>query len=278
MNLLEIIAEKATAAGQRFRETKKLQSYVFLPVIGMLFACCMLAANITAQKPIDILWFTLPAGALIFPFSYIFANILTEVYGYKWARLMIWISVLCNLIIFSYILLTIYLPGSSFWNNESAYATILGVTPLILFASSLSYLAGEHVNSFVLSKVKINMRGRHLWLRVSMSTAVGAITDSLIFIPIVFIHTATYEQMVIMGISLTLFKVSYEVLAMPLTYYVVNFLKAAENLDVYDIETKYTPFSLNLYYSDEEKHGEHIVPLNVNDLFEYDRTESHRSD
>jgi uncharacterized integral membrane protein (TIGR00697 family) len=255
MKVFQLISQKGSMLGMEFKNRLKNESFTFITPIGMLFVACLIVANITAQKPIHVFFLTMPGGSLIFPFSYIFANILTEVYGYKWSRFMIWASALCNAVVFLYIKLTIYIPSVDYWVVQNAYDKILGSLPLIFIASTLSYLSGEHVNSYVLAKLKIFMQGKYLWARVIVSTAVGSIVDSLVFIPIVFYKIASCKSMVIMAASLTSFKVGYEILALPLTYFAVYFLRASEGLNVYDFKTKYTPFSLNLYYSEQEKRG-----------------------
>lgn len=257
--IFEKIVSKASIHGKAFRK-KNIEKgsnvnaeNLFLPGIAMLFVSCLLVANITAQKPITLACFVLPGGSLVFPFSYIFANILTEVYGYKWARFVIWVSIVCNFFVLFYFAIAIVLPSPSYWHDQKAYTNILGFVPIIVFASSVSYLVGEHVNSFILSKLKLSLKGNFLWFRVTASTAIGSITDSIIFIPIVFFKMTTFKQMLILGSSLTFFKVGYEILALPVTYYIIFFLKHAENLDVYDKNTKFTPFSLDLFYSNNEK-------------------------
>ncbi|NNM59870.1 MAG: queuosine precursor transporter [Legionellales bacterium] len=259
MSILTYIAEAGAKRGRAFSEKIPFAGYTFITPIGMLFVSCLIVANITAQKPIHIFFFNLPGGALIFPFLYIIANIVTEVYGYKWTRFLIWISLLCNILVLLYTLLTVSLPGASFWSHQADYQTTLGFVPLIIVASGISYLSGEYVNSYALSKLKILMKGRHLWSRVILSTAVGSVVDSFVFIPFVFFNTATLYEMCLLGLSLSIIKVGYEVLAIPLTYYAVNFLKTAEKSDVYDFNTKFTPFSMDLYYSDKEKNGATII-------------------
>src|ERR1035437_3724873 len=134
-------------------------------IITALFVTCLITANIIAVKLISVGPFVLPAAVIIFPFSYIFGDILTEVYGFKLARRVIWLGFFCNLLFVVFVGLGQLLPSASFWQGQSSYETILGYTPRLLAASFLGYLAGEFVNSFVLAKMKLLTKGRWLWTR-----------------------------------------------------------------------------------------------------------------
>ena len=254
MFLSKFCAQNSYALGVSFRQKHNIKTNIlFVAPVGMFFTTCLIIANLTAQKPIHFWFMSMPGGSLIFPFSYVFANILTEVYGYKWSRLLIWTSIICNTIALLYFSLIINMNGTAYWSvsNQNSFRFVLGAMPLVVLASSLSYLFGEHINSIVISKLKIMMKGKYLWLRAILSTTIGSMADSLVFIPLVF-HNESIGSMLIMGGSLVLFKVMYEIVGLPLTYSVVYFLKGAENIDVYDYNTKYTPFSLELHYTKDE--------------------------
>jgi len=211
-----------------------------LVIIAAIFATCLITANIIAAKVISLGPVILPAAIIIFPLSYILGDILTEVYGYRWARRVIWLGFACNLIFVIFIWVGQVLPPASFWEGQEAYETILGFTPRLLAASFCGYLAGEFVNSFVLAKMKILTRGRWLWTRTIGSTIVGEGLDTAIFITLAFIGTPSFVAIMILYHWLA--KTCIEAAATPLTYTVVNYLKRKEAIDTYDYETNFNPF------------------------------------
>jgi len=213
-------------------------------VIAGVFITCLLVANIIAVKLVIVFGLILPAAVIIFPVSYIFGDVLTEVYGYATARRVIWLGFFCNLIAVVAIWVGQVLPPASFWDAQAAYERILGYTPRLLMASFLAYLVGEFANSLVLAKMKIATGGRWLWTRTIGSTLVGQGLDSLVFITLAF--AGTMPAGVLAGTIVTqwLFKCAYEALATPLTYVVVNFVKRVEGLDVFDYDTDFNPVAL----------------------------------
>lgn len=218
-------------------------SYWFILVVA-LFITCLMTANIIAVKLISILGFILPAAIIVFPISYILGDVLTEVYGYRQARRVIWLGFFCNLLMVVAIWLGQVLPAPSFWNGQLAYVRILGYTPRILAASFLAYLIGEFSNSFVLAKMKIATRGHQLWTRTIGSTLVGQGLDSCVFITLAFVGTIPFSALISAIITQWLAKSIYEAAVTPVTYKVVNFLKRHERLDVYDYDTQFSPFAL----------------------------------
>lgn len=228
----------------RAREMKPELKFPWLAFVTAVFVTCLIVANIIAVKLVNIFGFIVPAAVIIFPISYIFGDVLTEVYGYKQARRVIWIGFFCNLLAVVAIWIAQVLPGASFWDAQSAYERILGFTPRLLIASFIAYLIGEFANSFVLAKLKIATSGRWLWLRTISSTLIGEGLDSAVFITIAFAGTIPPDVLVSTIITQWLFKSGYEILATPLTYIVVNFLKKQEGLDVYDHNTNFNPLTL----------------------------------
>ena len=216
--------------------------------IAGLFITCLIVANIVAVKPLHLPFgLATPAGILIFPLSYLFGDVLTEVYGYALARRVIWLGFACNLLAVGAIWLAGALPGAAFagWGvpQQASYAAILGITPVLLVASFCAYLAGEFLNSFVLAKLKVATKGRWLWTRTIGSTLVGEGVDSLIFISIVFgvaLH-APARAVVTLILTQWALKVLYEVIATPFTYAVIGYLKRQEGLDPFDIDTNFSP-------------------------------------
>jgi uncharacterized integral membrane protein (TIGR00697 family) len=208
-----------------------------------VFVTCLITANITAVKLVSLFGLILPAAIVIFPISYIFGDILTEVYGYRQTRWVIWLGFFCNLITVIVIWLGQLLPPASFWNGQGAYERILGYTPRLLLASFLAYLVGEFANAFVMAKMKIATRGRWLWTRTIGSTLVGEGLDSLVFMTIAFVGEIPATGLVSAIITQWLVKSVYEAAVTPLTYVLVTFLKKREGLDVYDNDTRFNPLS-----------------------------------
>jgi len=215
-------------------------SRYFLVVVS-LFITCLITANIIAVKLITVFGLVLPAAVIVFPISYILGDVLTEVYGYRQARSVIWLGFACNLVLVIAVWLGGLLPAATFWDGQAAYTRILGYTPRILVASFLAYLVGEFSNSFVLAKLKIATSGRHLWTRTIGSTLVGQGLDSMVFITLAFAGTIPFSGLLSAIITQWLVKTAYEAAVTPLTYKAVNFLKRREGLDVYDYDTRFNP-------------------------------------
>jgi uncharacterized integral membrane protein (TIGR00697 family) len=215
-------------------------SHWFL-LVASIFITCLITSNIVAVKLVNIFGFILPAAILIFPISYIFGDVLTEVYGYRQARRVIWLGFFCNLIAVVAIWLGQILPAASFWDGQAAYERILGYTPRLLGASFLAYLVGEFANSFVLAKMKIATKGRWLWTRTIGSTLVGQGLDSVVFMTLAFAGTIPLTGLSVAIVVQWLSKSVYEAIATPLTYAAVNFLKKREGLDAFDYDTQFNP-------------------------------------
>ncbi len=215
-------------------------SHWFL-LVASIFITCLITSNIIAVKLVNIIGLVLPAAIIIFPISYIFGDVLTEVYGYHQARRVIWLGFFCNLIAVVAIWLGQILPAASFWEGQAAYERILGYTPRLLGASFLAYLVGEFANSFVMAKMKIATNGRWLWTRTIGSTLVGQGLDSLVFMTLAFIGTIPPTVLAGAIVVQWLSKSAYEAIITPLTYVVVDFLKKREGLDVFDTDTRFNP-------------------------------------
>ena len=216
----------------------------WLTIISGVFITCLIIANIIAVKLVSIFGLIVPAAVIIFPISYIFGDVLTEVYGYRVARRVIWLGFSCNLLAVAAIWIGQILPGAVFWDAQEAYVRVLGFAPRLLVASFVAYLVGEFANSFVLAKLKIATAGRWLWIRTVSSTIVGEGLDSAVFITIAFAGVIPTGGLASAVVTQWLFKTGYEALATPLTYAVVNYLKRQEGIDVYDRETNFNPLML----------------------------------
>jgi queuosine precursor transporter len=222
---------------------KGTYSHWFILIVAV-FVTSLITSNIIAVKIISVFGILIPAAILIFPVSYIFGDILTEVYGYGKARKVIWLGFLCNLIAALAIYLAQILPPASFWDGQEAYVRILGYTPRLLVASFLAYLVGEFVNSFVLAKMKIATKGRWLWTRTIGSTLIGEGLDSALFMTLAFLGTIPTEVLGWAILNQWLVKSAYEAAVTPLTYKAVTFLKHREGLDTFDYETRFNPLVL----------------------------------
>ena len=211
-------------------------------VVTALFVTCLITANIIAVKLVVIFGHVLPAAIIIFPLSYIIGDILTEVYGYRQARAVIWLGFLCNLVAVAAIWVGGFMTPASFWGGQEAYDSILGYTPRLLMASFAAYLVGELANSTILAKMKIWTQGRWLWSRTISSTIVGQGLDSAVFITLAFAG----GEVALVRLILTQWtaKVIYEAAATPLTYLVVGWIKRREGLDHYDYDTSFNPIAV----------------------------------
>lgn len=219
-------------------------SWRFLTCIA-LFVTCLLTANITAAKLIAVGGFTLTAGIVIFPISYILGDVLTEVWGYGPTRRVIWLGFACNVLMVAAIGLGGVLPAAPFWKGQAAWEEILGHAPRLLVASFAAYLVGEFANAYVLARLKVATAGRWLWLRTIGSTVVGQGLDSLVFVLLAFAGAVPAGALAAIVVSQWLVKVVYEAAATPLTYLAVAWLKSRERLDTFDAQTDFNPLRLS---------------------------------
>ncbi len=218
--------------------------------VSRLFAClmgvyitCLLLSNLIAGKMMALGSVTLPAAVILFPITYILGDVFTEIYGYKNMRTVIWMGFACSAFAVIIYMITIALPHPDFWGNQEAFATVLGTTPRVFAASLVGYLFGEFSNSMILSKLKVKTQGKNLWMRTISSTIVGEAFDTVIFISISFWGTMPTETLLQMMLFQYLFKVCYEIIFTPVTYTVVRKLKKMEDMDTYDTDVNYNPFS-----------------------------------
>jgi uncharacterized integral membrane protein (TIGR00697 family) len=219
--------------------------YKYYDLLMAAFVTVLLCANVIGvQKVTTVGGFTFGLGILFFPLSYVFGDVLTEVYGYARSRRVIWagFSALIFAAFMSWVIVKI--PASPGWPHQPAYDFVFGNTPRIVFASLVAFWAGEFTNSFTLAKLKIFTSGKRLWMRTIGSTILGEAVDSLIFYPLAFYGIWSIEVVLQVMATNYALKVIWEVVATPLTYRVVNFLKRVENEDYYDRGTDFNPFTL----------------------------------
>lgn len=221
-----------------------MRSYRYLPIITGLFTTTLILSNTLDTKIFMLGSLELPAGIVVFPLAYLFADVLTEVYGYAASRTVIWTGFASLLLmVFTYELVR-RLPAASFWTQQAAYDAILGQLPRIVAGSIIAYFAGEFCNSYVLAKIKVKMNGRIMPLRFVLSTVVGQFVDTTTFVAIAFTGVYPTTSLVSITISAWIVKVGWEVLALPITLPVVRSLKRTENEDYYDRDTNFNPFVL----------------------------------
>jgi hypothetical protein len=212
-----------------------------LLLVAGLFVATLVTSNIIAVKLTALGPFTVPAAIVIFPLAYLFGDVLTEVWGYATARIVIWTGFAANVIAVCFVAIAVAVPSSPAYSNGSAYSAILGMTPRIVIASLVAYLCGEFVNSFVLAKLKIATSGRLLWTRTIGSTLIGQGIDTVIFISIAFAGVLPFPVLRTVIRDQWILKVLYEIVATPLTYAVVTWLKRREGVDTYDRATNFNP-------------------------------------
>ena len=222
-----------------------IRQFKYLDIVTVFFVAFLLISNVVASKILMLGPLAIDGGGLLFPLTYIFGDILTEVYGFKRARKVIWLGLSANLLMAAMFMLVGILPPAADWPNQDAYTAILGQSSRIVLASVTAYAVGEFINSFILAKMKIMTRGKLLWSRTIGSTLVGEAFDTTIFMFIAFWGVLPTDLFILVGVSGYLLKVAVEVLFTPFTYLIVNFLKKKENEDYYDYKTNFNPFKVN---------------------------------
>lgn len=222
--------------------TKK--NYKYLTFITVFFVTILLVSNIVSTK-ITVIWpFEFDAWTLLFPLSYIFWDVLTEVYWYKESRKVIWMWFFSVLLLSAIIMLVWVLPPSPNRTFQNDYQNILGLTPRIVLWSLVAFFIWEFSNSYILAKIKIKMKWKMLWVRTISSTLVWEFFDTIIFVLIAFYWVFSNELLIIIFISNYIFKVWVEILFTPLTYLIINKLKKVEVIDYYDTGTNFNPLKI----------------------------------
>lgn len=217
---------------------------VLFMLTGILFATCLLISNILASKIMMIGTWSAPAGVLIFPIAYIINDVMVEVWGFQKARLIIWAGFGVNVLAVLFFSLAITVTAAPFWENQDAFASVLGSTPRIVGASMLAYLLGSFLNAWVMSKFKVLTKGKGFSVRAIFSTLVGEGADSMIFISIAFAGIFPFKVLLIMIGTQAIIKTAYEIAVLPLTIWVVNKVKKLEGIDTFDYSVSYNPFRL----------------------------------
>jgi queuosine precursor transporter len=222
----------------------KNKNLKYFDIIMAIFVAVLLISNIASTKILTLWKFTFDGGTLLFPLSYIFGDILTEVYGYKKSRRVIWVGFFCAGLMSLVLMVVTALPAASDWPFQEAFKNILGLTPRIVLASLIAYFAGEFSNSYLLAKLKIKTKGKFLWFRTISSTLLGEGIDTVLFVFIAFWGILPMTLLIPILISNYIFKCGVEILFTPATYKAVKFLKEKEEEDYYDYDTNFNPFSI----------------------------------
>jgi queuosine precursor transporter len=221
------------------------RSYKYLDVLITMFVVILLVSNLVAQKICMIGPFAVSGAVLLFPITYIFGDVFTEVYGFAASRRAIWLGFFGTALLYLMGAIVIALPGAPDWKNQQAFAVVFGFIPRILVASLIAFWAGEFANSYTMARMKLWTDGRKLWTRTIGSTVVGQGVDTVLVITLTFAGRYPIRTLANIIVTGYLLKVGYEVLATPITYFVIGRLKAAEHADAFDRNENFNPFHLS---------------------------------
>jgi queuosine precursor transporter len=221
-----------------------MRHYKYFSIITGIFCACLVISNILDSKIFSIFSFTLPTGVLIFPITYLFGDVLCEVYGFANSRKVIWTGFFSLLLLVVCLKIAQILPAHPMWNHQESFDLILGKVPRIVAASIVAYFFGEFANSFTVAKLKILQNGKKMSLRFVLSTLVGQGVDTIIFVLIAFAGIMPFSELLKIILSAWAFKVAWEIIALPITIPIVKWLKKTENVDYFDTNTNFSPFTL----------------------------------
>jgi queuosine precursor transporter len=220
-----------------------LRNFRYYDILVHIFVVVLLISNLVGPKICAIGPFRISGAQLLFPITYIFGDVFTEVYGYSGSRRAIWIGFFASGLMALMGFITVHIPPAPEWPNQHAFELVFNFVPRMVAASLVAFWCGEFANSYTLAKMKLLTKGRWLWTRTVGSTVVGQAVDTTIVMFLAFGGSESTMLILRLIISGYLGKVVYEVVATPLTYAVVNFLKRSEGVDVYDIQTDFSPFA-----------------------------------
>ena len=220
----------------------KARQFRYYDILVHVFVVMLLISNLVGQKISAFGPFRVSGAQILFPITYIFGDVFTEVYGYGASRRAIWIGFFASALLAAMGLFTVWLPPAPDWHGQEAFQTVFDFVPRLVAASLIAYWCGEFTNSFVLAKMKLWTGGKYLWTRTVGSTVAGQAVDTTVVMILAFGGSLTPSLIANLIVSGYLFKVTYEVLATPLTYAIVNFLKRHEGVDTFDRATNFNPF------------------------------------
>ena len=210
----------------------------------MIFVTLLLTANVIGEKPVSFGLMVLPAGVLLFPLTYLLGDIITEVYGFREARRIIWFGMLCNLFMAFMCRLAILSPASETWIHQEAYEQILGNGSRLMAVSTLTYFIGEFMNAYIVAKLKIKMQGKSFCLRALCGSWIGEGIETALFLPLAFYGVMSNQELLRFGLFYYSFKVIYAFCTVPLANKLVNRLKRLEKIDHHDQVVHLNPFAV----------------------------------
>jgi len=222
------------------------KTFKYYDIILTVFAAILLISNLAGTKLIAFGPIITDGGAILFPISYILGDVLTEIYGYKYARRAIWVGLGVMLLAVLCFTIVRYMPPAPEYTAQASYEAVLGFFPRIVAASLAAFLTGSFLNSFVLAKLKIKTKGKKLWLRLIGSTVVGELCDTVVFAFVAFGGILQGMNMLTYILIGWIFKTVVEIVFLPITYRVIDKMKQIEKVDAYDDKTNFTPFSVDL--------------------------------
>lgn len=208
-------------------------------VLGIVFCVCLVAANLLETKVVQLGPIAVTAGLIVFPVSYIINDCIAEVWGFRKARLIIWMGFLMNFFVVALGQIAIAIPAAPFWEGEEAFDFVFGMAPRIAAASLTAFLVGSFINAYVMSRMKVASQGRHFSARAILSTVAGESADSLIFFPLAFGGLMPVNELMKMMVVQVVLKTAYEIVILPMTIRVVNYIKRVDESDVYDEHISY---------------------------------------
>ena len=214
-------------------------------LFSVLFCVCLITANVLETKQISLGWINVTGGLLVFPVSYIINDCVCEVWGYKKARLLIWLGFFMNFLFVGFGALCDAIPGAPYWNNDQGFHAVFGLAPRIAAASFVAFLAGSFINAYVMSRMKLQSGGRRFALRAVMSTVYGEAADSLLFFPLALGGVVPMAELPKLIVSQIVLKTVYEILVLPLTIRVVNKTKQLEDVDTFDNGVDYSVWKIS---------------------------------
>ena len=214
-------------------------------LLGIVFCVCLVAANLLEAKVIKLGPLAITAGMIVFPLSYIINDCIAEVWGFKKARLIIWMGFLMNFMVVGLGQIAVMIPAAPFWEGEDSFNFVFGMAPRIAGASLVAFLSGSFLNAYVMSRMKVRSKGKHFSFRAVVSTLAGESADSLIFFPIAFAGLMPAGELLKMMAVQAILKTLYEIIVLPVTVRVVKYVKRVDGSDVYDDSISYNIFKIN---------------------------------
>ena len=225
----------------------KKENLVSVPymILGIVFCVCLVAANLLETKVVSLGPVTVTDGLVVFPISYIINDCIAEVWGFRKARLIIWMGFLMNFMVVALGQIAVALPAAPFWEGEEGFNFVFGMAPRIAVASLLAFLVGSFVNAYVMSRMKISSQGKNFSARAILSTIYGEGAYSIIFFPLAFGGLMPISELVNLMLVQVFLKTVYEIIVLPVTIRVVKYIKRVDNTDVYDENVSYNILKIN---------------------------------